>query len=138
MAVVEFVPADFRELYPQFTEALITDGQLTQAFNVACLLLDNSDSSPVPYDPTTGVLVRQTLLNLLVCHLATLALWPLGQSGPVSSSSEGSVSVSFGLPTRPDGVYFRQTPCGQAYWQAIQVYIRGGRYYPVNHYHPWG
>lgn len=138
MAVVDFVPADFRELYPQFTESLITDGQLTQAFNVACLLLDNSDSSPVPYDPATGVLVRQTLLNLLVCHLATLALWPLGQSGPVSSSAEGSVSVSFGLPTRPDGAYFRQTPCGQAYWQVIQAYIQGGRYYPSNHYHPWG
>lgn len=138
MAVVAFDPAAFRELYPQFTEAIITDGQLAQAFNVACLLLDNSDASPVPYDPTTGVLTRQTLLNLLVCHLATLALWPWGQNGPVASSSEGSVSVSFGLPNRTDGAFFRQTPCGQAYWQAIQAYIRGGRYYPVTHFHPWG
>ena len=138
MAVVEFAPSDFREFYPQFTADIITDGQLTQAFNVACLILDNSDSSPVPYDPANNVYIRQTLLTLLVCHLATLALWPLGQSGPVASASEGSVSVSFRLPTRPDGAYFKQTPCGQSYWQAVLPYMRGGRYYLVSRYHPWG
>ena len=138
MAVVEFVPAGFRERYPQFAETGITDGQLAQAFAVACLLLDNSERSPVPYAPAAGIVTRQTLLDLLVCHLATLALWPPGQSGPVSSASEGSVSVSFALPDRPNGAFFGQTPCGQAYWQAVQPYLRGGRYCPVRHAHPWG
>lgn len=138
MAVVEFDPSVFRELYPRFTSEIITDSQLNQAFSVACLMLDNSDSSVVPYDPQSGVLVRQTMLNLLVCHIATLALWPPGQSGPVSSSTEGSVSVSFALPQSRNGEYFCQTPCGQAYWTAIQAYIRGGRYYPVHNVHPWG
>ena len=138
MALVEFVPSGFRELYPQFTTDRISDAQLMQAFNTACLLLDNSASSPVPYEPAAAVFTRQTLLNLLVCHLATLALWPQGQNGPVSSSSEGSVSVSFSIPARPEGAFFRQTPCGQTYWQAIQPYIRGGRYHAVTQYHPWG
>ena len=138
MAVVEFVPSDFREFYPQFTADIITDGQLMQAFAVACLMLDNSENAPVPYVPEKGVFTRQMLLDLLVCHLATLALWPLGQSGPAASASEGSVSVSFRLPAQPDGAYFKQTPCGQSYWQAVLPYMRGGRYYLVSRYHPWG
>ena len=118
MAVVEFVPADFRELYPQFTEALISDGQLTQAFNVACLLLDNSDSSPVPYNPATGVLVRQTLLNLLVCHLATLALWSLhGPTGRISGRRHAD---------RPTGRRYRHTSGAGDITRSI-IITRGGR-----------
>ena len=76
MAVVEFDPAAFREAYPRFTAELISDAQLQQAFDLACLLLDNTDASLVPYDPEHGILIRRTLLWLLVCHLATMALWP--------------------------------------------------------------
>lgn len=87
MAVVVFDPQEFREAYPRFVDPktgqpLLTDAQLRQAFDVACLLLDNTNSSPVPYDPAHGVMIRKTLLYLLVCHLATLALWPMGQAGP--------------------------------------------------------
>jgi hypothetical protein len=46
MARVVFDPVEFRDLYPQFTAELVTDGQLRQAFDVACLLLDNSPSLP--------------------------------------------------------------------------------------------
>ena len=73
MAVVVFDPQEFREAYPRFVDPktgqpLLTDAQLRQAFDVACLLLDNTDSSPVPYDPVHGVMIRKTLLYLLVCH----------------------------------------------------------------------
>lgn len=138
MAVVVFDPVAFREAYPRFSSELISDAQLEQAFDLACLLLDNTDASPVPYDPEQGILIRRTLLWLLVCHIATMALWPSGQSGPLSSATEGSVSVSFSLPQNIGRAYYSQTPCGQTFWQAVQPYVVGGRYYVVRHYHPWG
>ena len=129
MSVVVFDPQEFLEVYPRFVDPktgqpLLTDAQLRQAFDVACLLLDNT--------------IRKTLLHLLVCHLATLALWPVGQSGPVSSATEGSVSASFSVPTATGKAFYNQTPCGQAFWQAVQPYVTGGRYYAVRRYHPWG
>lgn len=138
MAVVVFDPADFREAYPQFTTALLTDAQLQQAFNVACLILPNTNGSRVPYDPDNGVYVRQTMLWLLVCHLASLALWPPNQSGPMSGATEGSVGVSFALPQQLNGQYFNTTACGQTFWQLAQTYCAGGRYYAAPRCHPWG
>lgn len=137
MAVVVFDPAYFVEQYPQF-KGVLTDAQLQQAFDVACLMLDNTNQSPIPYDPEKGVVIRCTLLNLLVCHLATRALWQSGQAGTVSTATEGSVSVGFSLPTKTDGEYFKSTPCGQTFWQAVRPYLSGGRYYAIRHYHPWG
>lgn len=143
MAVVVFDPQAFLAAYPRFAdpatgEGLLTDAQLQQAFDVACLLLDNTDASPVPYDPDKGVMARKTLLYLIVCHLATLALWPMGQSGPATGATQGSVSVSFSPPQNTGNGFWGQTPCGQAYWQAIRAYAAGGRYYAAKHCHPWG
>lgn len=143
MAVVVFDPQEFREAYPRFVDPktgqpLLTDAQLRQAFDVACLLLDNTDSSPVPYDPVHGVMIRKTLLYLLVCHLATLSLWPMGQAGPVASATEGTVSISFSVPQNTGKAFYAQTPCGQTFWQAIQPYAVGGRYYAARYWHPWG
>jgi hypothetical protein len=138
MAVVVFDPAAFREMYPQFTEELLTDAQLQNAFDVACLCVDNSDASALPYDPDNQVYIRRTLLNLFVCHLASMALWPAGQSGPMSNATQGSVSVGFSVPTAVNGQYFSQTPCGQTFWQAIRPYLIGGRYYANKVIHPWG
>lgn len=143
MAVVVFDPQEFLEAYPQFKKGevqLLTDAQLQQAFDVACLILDNTDAAAVPYDPDKGIMVRKTLLYLLVCHMATLALWPLGQSGPMASATEGSVSTSFSLPTTTGKAFWNQTPCGQAFWQAIQSQglVTGGRYYAKKYTHPWG
>lgn len=137
MAVVVFDPQEWLNNYPRFA-GLLTNAQLQNAFNLACLLLDNTDSSPVPYNPQSGIMDRQILLSMLVCHLATLALRPLGQAGPISNSSEGDVSVAFQLPTKANGQWYQQTSCGQAYWQAIQKYLVGGRYYAACSYHPWG
>ncbi|PHM30020.1 DUF4054 domain-containing protein [Xenorhabdus innexi] len=137
MAVVTFDPDAFLELYPRFAGAL-TNGQLQQAFDVACLLLDNSDNSIIPYEPS-GTQERKTLLYLLTCHVATVTLWgDKGQAGPASSASEGSVSVSFAVPDAANASWFKLTPCGQMYWQATRKYVVGGRYSAVKHYHPWG
>lgn len=141
MAVVVFVPGAFLEAYPQFApngKPLLSDAQLRQAFEVACLLLNNTDSSPVPYDPEHEIMIRRTFLWLIVCHLCSLALWQPGQSGPLASATEGSVSVSFSLPQVTGKEYWNMTPCGQTYWQAIRPYVLGGRYYGMRKYHPWG
>lgn len=137
MAVVVFDSAEWLEAYPQF-QGLLTDAQLNQAFGIACLMLDNTNASPVPYDPDKGIETRKILLWLLVCHLATLALRPVNQSGPMTNASEGSVSVGFQVPTALNGQYFQQTSCGQSYWQSIKKYVVGGKYYDVCHFHPWG
>ena len=141
MAVVEFSPTEFRSWYPQFTPDKVTDGQLEQAFNVACLILNNTDASPAPYDPDKGVYDRKTLLYMLVCHLTTLGLrGASGQAGPVASAAEGSVNVSFAVPTITGKTadWYIQTPCGQAFWTAIRKYMVGGLYVPGCKFHPWG
>ncbi|MDR1921103.1 MAG: DUF4054 domain-containing protein [Candidatus Adiutrix sp.] len=134
MAIVVFDPAEFRARFPHFTPEAVSDEQLTYAFDAATLLLDNSEASPVPYDPERGQNARKTLLYLLVCHLTTLALRAAqagGAAGPAVSASEGSVSVSFAVPamTGKAADWHQQTPCGQTFWQAARRYMTGGRYY---------
>lgn len=137
MAVVVFDPDEWREFYPDLG-ARLTDEQLRHLFELACLILDNTDSSPVPYDPEKGILVRKTLLYLLVCHLATMSQWKTGQSGPMTSATQGSVSVGFAVNQATDDSFLDQTPCGQAFLRAMRPYAVGGRYYAANHWHPWG
>lgn len=138
MAVVTFDATEFTGMYPRFS-GVLTDSQLKQAFNVACLLLDNTNASVVPYDPDNGVTDRKTLLYLLTCHIATVAVWGEdGQSGPTSAASEGSVSVSFAVPDATNASWFRLTPCGGMYWQATRKYVVGGRYRAMRYVHPFG
>jgi len=153
MAIVVFDPADFRARYPQFGDGTspsvppapgqpisLTDAQLLNAFDIACQVVNNSNSSPVPYNPDNGVMKRKVVLYAFVCHLATMALRALtGQSGPVASATEGSASVSFALPPlQGRDAYFNQSPCGQLYLHLIKPYVVGGRYYPACNSHPWG
>jgi len=137
MAVVVFDATEWLNAHPQFV-GRITEAQLNDAFDVACLLLDNTDNSPVPYDPEHGIETRRILLNLLVCHLATLALRSPEQAGALTSATEGSVSTGFQIPQAANADWWMQTPCGQTFWQAVRRFIVGGRYYPFPNYHPWG
>lgn len=137
MAIVVFDAAEWLDAHPYFVGKL-TESQLNNLFDVACLLLDNTDSSPVPYDPDNGVMTRKILLNLLVCHLATLALRPPEQAGALSSATEGSVSTGFQIPQSANADWWMQTPCGQTFWQSVRRFLVGGRYYDTCHYHPWG
>lgn len=137
MAIVTFDAAEFVSMYPRFA-GVLTDPQLQQAFNVACMLINNTNQSMYPYDPDNGVEDRKTMLYLLVCHLATITLWPDGQTGPVTSASEGSVSVSFFIPDSANASWFKLTPCGQTLWMLLRGYMTGGRYYPKKYWHPYG
>lgn len=134
-SVVVWDAAAFGKAYPQLAPDMaegVTAAQLEQAFNVACLMLDNTAASPVPYDPEHGVETRRVLLWLLVCHLATLAMWGVGQSGPLASSSQGSVSASFAVPRKAGREWYALTPCGLTYWTAVQRYVVGGRYHAAS------
>ncbi|MEB5816718.1 DUF4054 domain-containing protein [Klebsiella quasipneumoniae] len=137
MAIVTFDSGEFLSIYPRFSSVL-TPAQLQNAFDVACLVLDNTESSAVPYDPTNGINDRKTLLYALTCHIASMALWGNGQAGPASGATEGSVSVSFAVPDVTNASWFKMTPCGQLFWQATRKYVVGGRYYARRYSHPWG
>lgn len=137
MAIVTFDSGEFLSIYPRFS-GVLTPAQLQNAFDVACLVLENTDSSVVPYDPTNGINDRKTLLYALTCHIASMALWGNGQAGPASGATEGSVSVSFAVPDVTNASWFKMTPCGQLFWQATRKYVVGGRYYARRYSHPWG
>jgi len=135
MAVVQFDVNAFREVYPQFKQDIITDAQLDHTFKIACLLWNNTERSRVPLDE------RALHLDLLVCHLATLALWGAsGQSGPVSSQTAGTsnLALTFQVPQKPGREFFALTPCGNSFWAATLTYRAGGKYYAPNIVHPWG
>ncbi|HDH1787191.1 TPA: DUF4054 domain-containing protein [Klebsiella quasipneumoniae subsp. similipneumoniae] len=137
MAIVAFDSAEFLGIYPRFA-GVLTPVQLENAFDTACLMLDNSNGSIVPYDPNNGIKERKTLLYALTCHLCEMALRVAGQAGPMTGASEGSVSASFAAPDVTNASWFKQTTCGSIYWQGTRKYVIGGRYIAQRHYHPWG
>lgn len=125
MTVVVFDSAAFKEAYPQF--AAVSDGMLTNYFNLATLYLSNTDCSIVQDIPK-----RTTLLWLLTAHIAYLsgALTPDGQPGLVgriSSATEGSVSVATEMPMTPSSAWFMQTQWGAMFWQST-LSLRSFRY----------
>lgn len=141
MPVVTFSPERFRAACPQYAAVpVLDDARLEQGFNLACLILDNSENSCVPYAPPQ-VMVRETLLFLLVAHFCELAERGEGGAGAVggvASASEGSVSVSFSLPQQQNAAWFSQTAPGLAFWQATLKYRMGGRWQGQKPMHPWG
>lgn len=132
MAAVLFDPDEFREIYPQFASGAsapaFSDAQLAHAFDVACLVVDNSERSRVPYNPP-AVTARKVILYMLVCHLCTLAQRGGGIVGTMTNAAEGSVSAAFAAPTNPNAQWFNQTQCGATAWQLLSGFMLGGRLY---------
>lgn len=130
--VVEFEPTAFRALYPQFTDPPVTDAMLTGYFQLATLILNNSCQSIV-----IDARKREWLLNLLVAHIATVtpnAANSGGGSGttmvgPVSSATEGSVSIASGWAAQisQNAGWFMQSQFGALFWQATG-FLRSFRY----------
>ena len=125
MAVLTFDIAAFRAAFPQFAD--VTDAQLENYWNIACLISGlNTDGSPI-----SNLTSRQTILFLLVCHLATLAQTGDVMTGQLTSATEGSVSSGFAaFPVKNlTEAWYMKTQCGALYWQAMKFYWTGGRYY---------
>ena len=116
--VVEFVVAEFRELYPKITS---TDFQLESFFYEAELLFNNTDKSCVK-----DLKKRKILLYMIVAHLATLqSQVDAGNTlvGRLSSASEGSVSVSSEYGTLGNSEkWWVQTPYGAKFLQMTAIF----------------
>ena len=136
--IVVLNATEFRTFYPKFTEELISDEQLDNLFQLACTFIDNTDKSRFPYDPDRNIYTRKQMLYLLVCHLATMELWGAGQSGPLTSATQGSVSVGFQSMDMWGQPWFSQTPCGRTLLQMLMPYALGGRIFTKPHFHPYG
>ncbi len=124
MSVVVFDPAEFREIHPQFAD--FTDARLRHAFEVACLVVENSECSAIPYDPPKTT-ARETILRLLVCHLAELSV--RGAVGVMTHAAQGSVSAGFDAPNDPGAYWFNQTQCGATARRLLSGFAPGGRLY---------
>lgn len=120
MASVEFDVNEFKQLYPNFQN--LDDTLLENYFNAACLLLDNTDKSPVK-----DLAERKMLLYMLVCHIATLKQRGDSIVGTITSAAEGKVNVSVTPLTNMN--WYTQTVCGSLFWQATAKYRIGVRYY---------
>ena len=120
MNVVVFDATEFKTLYPQFSD--MSNAQLTQYFNVACLLCNNTGNSMVK-----DLQERKTLLYMLTCHIATLQQRGTAMPGLLSSATEGKVSVGVQAYTNNPN-WYSQTQCGATYWLATAKYRVGMRY----------
>lgn len=137
----EFI-ARFVHIGQAVAEGKLTEASVTAAYDsIASWQGADDDNSIYPYDPENGITLRKDVLYLMTCHVLTLQLWAgSGQSGRIASASQGSISTSFDLLKSNKDIpnYWFQTPCGQQFWIMTAAYRKGGRFYGVRHYHPWG
>ena len=65
MAIVQLNISDFRTFYPIFADSVqYPDNVITYAFNLAETYIDKTESSPIPYDPSKNILLRQRVLYM--------------------------------------------------------------------------
>ena len=139
MAIVTFVYADWKALYPQFDTTVI-GVQAQNCFNQATLYCANTDAAIVPYEPQLSppITARLDILYLLTAHVAQLqygaviggTLVPAGPIvGRISSATQGSVSVSAEMKAPDSAAWFMQTQWGASAGQAMAQY-RTARYRP--------
>lgn len=142
MAVVALNISDFRTFYPRFSDSTkYPDTLITAMFDIACSLINNTENSFIPYDPTHGIKLRERILYAAVCHLLTMNEQGDEQTGVITSASQGSVSVGFSPVngTSYAAQYWSQTRCGQLVWMLLSPYRLGGRFYTESpEYHPYG
>lgn len=139
MATVTLDEDLFRSIFPAFSdENKFSSEVLTYWFGQACEIVGNDDTSPIPYDPDTGVVTRQGVLFAVLCHLLTINyLWETSQAGALTSATEGSVSAGFAVnASNPD--WWNQTKCGAQAWFVLSRYAVGGEYYGIKYFHENG
>lgn len=127
MPAVEFSPVEFKDIYPQFGD--FADARLEFFFDGACVLVNNSEKSIVPYDPPKDR-TRKIILYALVCHACILEARGGGVVGALTSAAEGSVSSGFAPLNGPAAAaWYQQTQCGATAWQMLTPFMLGGRGY---------
>lgn len=126
--IVELDKDLFREIYPNFSET--SDEVLEYWWEVACTIIDNTDDSPIPYEPPSRN-DRKSILYALLCHLCVLAQRGPDNIGMVTGASEGSVSISMTstLSQLKNGAWWNQTQCGATAFELMKPYAIGGFYF---------
>ena len=109
----------FDEFNGAYPELHATDTQAEHAFNLATQLVDNTDSSIL-----TCVCDRKQLLYLATAHVLFLMNRGAGNTGKLTSASEGSVSVGFSAGSYGDD-FWGQTQYGLLFWQMTSIYRKG-------------
>ena len=126
--IATFSYSDWSTLFPEFSN--VDQTQVTgPVLTMAQQYLANDGSGPV-----CKIEVQTQLLNLIVAHVAQLlygsATQPTsGLVGPISSATEGSVSVATGLVVNTSNQWYLQTKYGALFWQMALPY-RLARYHP--------
>lgn len=126
--IVAFDPVAFSEAYPCFSS--VSAAALTENFNSATLMLDNSCCSVIQDAPT-----RSQFLNLATAHITALLNGvngqpPQGIVGRINNATQGSVSVQAEMLTKTESAaWWQQTQWGAMFWAATLKY-RTARYVP--------
>lgn len=112
---VAFVYSQWLLQYPVF--AAVPQATVEALVPLAEQYWRNDGTSPA----TTEALQRQ-LLYLMVAHVVMLSVGttgsnPSGLVGPVTTATEGSVSVGTNWPVTPASAWFLQTQYGALFWQ---------------------
>ena len=112
---------EFNQSYPELNATSITAGW---AFEMACLLLNNTPNSIVCCECK-----RKDLLYLLTAHILFLKNRGAGNVGTLNSAHEGSVSVGYGSMTKLNNDYLGQTQYGLLFLEATKQF-KSGFYVP--------
>lgn len=111
---------DFDEFNSYYPELNATSAKAKLAFNLACLILNNTPCSIVEC-----VEKRKMLLYLLMAHVLFLQNRGGGAVGGVSNAHEGSVSVGYASLGQLGQNYFGQTQYGLLFWELVKKYMSG-------------
>lgn len=115
---ITFDYAEFITAYPDFgTNA---EAQLKNFFDIATGILSNRIGTVVCCPDKL-----KTMLYLLTAHIAFLFNRGAGTVGPMTSATEGSVSVGFAVPPNLTNAWFNQSQFGQLFWQIAKPYMMG-------------
>lgn len=132
MSQVQLDIDEFKAIYVQY--ATTPDIVIEWAFSLATKIIDNDEFSVV-----SDVVERKWIIYALMCHLLELRNRSQGGlAGPVTSATEGSVSIG-STPTQVIGSpWLNSTTCGQQVAFLMAPYTQGPIYAPQYYYHPWG
>ena len=114
---VDFIYEEFEQAYP---ELKANEVQAKWAFDMACLIMNNTPNSVV-----CCLCERKQLLYLLAAHILFLKNRGAGNVGAINNAHEGSVGVGYGGLGKLGESYFGQSQYGTLFWQLVAPYLSG-------------
>lgn len=115
--IVDF---NFNEFNKMFPELHTNETQSQVAFNMACMILNNSYRSII-----CDLDERKLLLYLLTAHITFLQNRGAGSTGAINNAHEGSVSVGYANLGILGQKYLGQTQYGLLFLEMVKKYMSG-------------